>query len=204
MLTSSLIFAALGAGPAEASPVGLVGEAQVPDSYEGEAVHPGRGPHRHPRRPGPHPRKRRFHRFKHGGAFGATTMVTAGMLYGDHTPWFGLHVAGEGRTSPRSSTAVSLGVMAQGEEPAYIDVGFQGRYYASGNFEGGLFVGATGSLSVDESGENGLVRFGPMGGYKQILPGGLTVEARFVGEMMPLEDRAILLYGAHIGLGASM
>gem|GEM_PF-5085100 len=204
MLTSSLVFAALGVSPGDAPEADSIGTVEGPFSHQEEAAHPGRGPHRHPRRPGPHPRKRRFHRLHHGGSFGATTMVTAGMLYGDDVPWFGLHVSGEGRTSPRSSTAVSLGVMAQGEDPAYLDVGFQGRYYATGNFEAGLFVGATGSLSLDESGENGLVRFGPMGGYKQILPGGLTVEARFVGEMMPLQDRAIFLYGAHVGLGASM
>jgi hypothetical protein len=200
MLISTLLMASFNSGD--------VAPELALDSVEEAAetsVHPKRGPHRHPkpRDPKPRKRKKRFHRFHHGGQFGVSSTISMGALYGDDSPWFSINFQSEARTSPRSSTAVHLGLSGVGEE-TYADFGAQGRYYFAGNFEAGAFGGMGFTASLEPDQEILLVRFGPTAGYKQILPGGLTMEVRFLTDFMPLTEDFILLYGGHVGLGGSM
>jgi hypothetical protein len=194
MIVTSLLMASLGG--VHAIPVA---ESNAPDE-----VHPGRGPHRHPRRK-PHPRpnkKKRTHRFLHGGHYGVSSTVHLGTFYGSDAPLYTLGVQTEARTSVKSSTALSVGLAAAGDW-ALVDFGAQGRFYFAGNFETGFFGGAGLTASFVEEGLVWL-RAGPVAGYKQILPGGMTVELCVSSGFVPSGDAPFFLTGGQIGLGGSM
>jgi hypothetical protein len=199
MFVSSFLLATLSSVPAPES-------AEIVPADVGSAVHPGRGPHRHPKRkPGPKPgpdRKKRFQRLHHGGQFGVSTTVNLGTFYGLDEPLYTLDLQSEVRTSPRSSTAVSLGFAGMGEL-ALVELGAQGRFYISGNFETGFFGGAGLTASFVEEGLYWL-RVGPVAGYKQILPRGMTVEFSVSSGFMPHDDTPLFLSGGQVGLGGSM
>jgi len=199
MLFSSILLATLSSGQASESV-----EVAPPDV--GSAVHPGRGPHRHPKRkprprPGPDKRKR-FHRLHHGGHFGVSSTVTMGTYYGFDDPLYTLGLQSEVRTSIRSSTAISMGFAGVGDL-ALVEFGAQGRFYISGNFETGFFGGAGLTASLDEDSLQWF-RVGPVAGYKQILPRGMTVELSVSSGFIPDGDAPIFLSGGHVGLGGSM
>jgi hypothetical protein len=171
---------------------------------EAEAVHPGRGPHRHPRRK-PHPRpnkKKRTHRLLHGGQYGISSTVHLGSFYGLEAPLYTLAIQSEARTSVRSSTALSLGLAGVGDQ-TWVELSGQGRFYLAGNFETGFFGGAGLTASIIEEGLIWL-RAGPVAGYKQILPGGLTAELGVSTSFLPVEGTLTFLSGGQIGLGGSM
>jgi hypothetical protein len=194
MVVTSLLMASLGG--VHALPVA---ESNAPDE-----VHPGRGPHRHPpRKPRPRPnKKKRFHRLLHGGQYAVSSTVHLGTFYGMDEPMYTLGFQTEARTSVNSSTVLSLGLAGLGEL-GLVDLGAQGRFYFAGNFETGFFGGAGLTASfVDE----GLVwlRVGPVAGYKQILPRGMTFELSVSSAFVPNEDTLTFLTGGQIGLGGSM
>ncbi len=194
MVVTSLLMASLGG--VHAIPVA---ESNAPDE-----VHPGRGPHRHPRRkPNPRPnKKKRFHRLSHGGHYGMSSTVHLGTFYGMSEPLYTLGVQAEARTSVKSSTALSVGLAGLGDL-GLVDLGAQGRFYFAGNFETGFFGGAGLTASFVEEGLIWL-RAGPVAGYKQILPGGMTFELSVSSGFMADDDAPTFLTGGQIGLGGSM
>lgn len=200
MLFSSILLATLSSGQASESV-----EVTPPDV--GSAVHPGRGPHRHPKRKPRPNKKKRTHRFLHGGNYGVSTTVSLGTLFGTKEPLYSLGVQSEARTSLKSSAALSLGVLGPSDE-AWVDLNGQGRFYFTGNFEAGFFGGAGLTVSFVEipyqMDPGILFRAGPVIGYKQILPGGMTFELCASSSIAPTGDGPIFLSGGQVGLGGSM
>ncbi len=204
----STLFLLGGAQAAEVEPKNEI-EVPVADNFE---AHRGRGPHRHPRgKPKPRPRTRR-----HAvpgpelGPWRHTAMVNASVLYGDEnngkaTPWASLSYHSEVADPNRMSVVALIGVTAVGNYTELLDLGVQGRYYVAGRFAQGLFVGptVTGSIGLDEDSGWAVLRPGAAVGAKQILPGGLSIEMRFIGEFVPLDTGPLATYGISFGVGAS-
>ena len=200
MLSTILLLS--GAHAAETEP-DLNGEVILTE--EGQA-HRGRGPHRHPR---PKPRRARRAPGPEMGPWRHTGMLTAAALYGDEnggeaTPWVSLNYQAEVPNGPMSIAAHG-GLTAVGNYAELLDLGMHGRYYVAGGFTGGVFAGPslTGSVSLNEGQTWALLRPGVTAGAKQILPGGLSVEMRMLGEFIPLDTGPLVHYGISFGVGAS-
>lgn len=202
MLSTVLLLGGVYAGEAEPD---LNGDVILTE--EGQA-HRGRGPHRHPHRK-PKPRRARAAPGAELGPWRHTGMLTAAVLYGDEnggesTPWASLAYQAEVPNGPMS-VAAHAGFTAVGTYAELLDLGMHGRYYVAGDFVGGFFAGPslTASLSVTEGQNWGILRPGVTAGAKQILPGGLSLEMRMVGEFVPLDTGPLLNYGVSFGVGAS-
>ena len=203
MMVSTILLLS-GAQAAEAEP-DFSGDVILAE--QGQA-HRGRGPHRHPR-PKPKPRRVRRASGAEVGPWRHTGMLTTSALYGDEnggeaTPWVSLSYQAEVPNGPMSIAAHG-GLTAVGNYAELLDVGMHGRYYLAGGFVGGIFAGPslTGSVSLTEGQDWAVLRPGLTAGAKQILPGGLSVGMRFIGEFIPLDTGPLVHYGISFGIGAS-
>lgn len=203
-----LLSAFLLVGGAQAADSELAVDGEVLVVEEGQA-HRGRGPHRHPNRK-PKPRRARRAPGPEVGPWRHSAMGSVAVLYGDEnageaTPWVSLAYHSEVADPRRMSVVGMLGVTAVGDYTELLDFGIQGRYYVAGHFAQGIFVGpaVTASLGLDEDSEWALLRPGATVGAKQIMPGGLSVEMRLIGEFIPMEDGPLVTYGISFGVGAS-